>query len=154
MSHQPKHSHTGNCWHRADRCAKCGEGVLCDVCHKHDEPRGDCETCNRCSRCDEAAKSEAALLAAESEPWSAADGSCCALQAVLDRSGWQPGEPRLPTLCAILGVDSFWLHRFMMGFDRNHQIKFTSGDDGDHTETLDEVSGLGIKIAREFVKTK
>jgi len=26
-------------------CAKCGRHELCDVCHTHDEVRGDCSEC-------------------------------------------------------------------------------------------------------------
>lgn len=26
-------------------CAKCGRNNLCDVCHIHDEVRGDCSVC-------------------------------------------------------------------------------------------------------------
>lgn len=79
-------------------------------------------------------------------PWRDGD-AVCALQAVLDRHGWQPGEPRIPALCRILGVDAFWLRRFMMGFDRAFQIRIVDEDGG---EELDEVSRAGIRIGKEF----
>lgn len=81
-------------------------------------------------------------------PWTQ-DGSVCALQAVLECNGWFQGEPRIPKLCEILGVDAFWIHRFFMGFDRNHQIKIIHEDD---KESIDEVSRLGIMIRKECVK--
>lgn len=46
------HACTGNCWSLAEKCRKCGVGNLCDVCHEHCEPRGECEECERCEVCD------------------------------------------------------------------------------------------------------
>ena len=54
-----KHTRTGNCWAAEViyGCRKCGSPALevpaCDVCHKHDEPRGSCEECARCAVCDD-----------------------------------------------------------------------------------------------------
>ena len=38
---------TGNSWDPkiVYHCKECGEGVLCDVCHRHQMPRGSCEEC-------------------------------------------------------------------------------------------------------------
>ena len=47
------HKHNGNCWHDARRCEECGVGNLCDVCHDHDEPRGDCAKCEPCTDCEQ-----------------------------------------------------------------------------------------------------
>jgi hypothetical protein len=49
------HTASGNCWKRPDpyECRYCGKGNLCDVCHLHDEPRGECSECKRCKACDE-----------------------------------------------------------------------------------------------------
>jgi hypothetical protein len=44
------HNHLGNCWDAPYSCSKCG-GELCDVCHKHDEPRGECSMCAECPEC-------------------------------------------------------------------------------------------------------
>lgn len=46
-----KHLLNGNCWENAYKCKKCGIGELCDVCHKHDWPRGNCQICERCEQC-------------------------------------------------------------------------------------------------------
>lgn len=46
------HTRTGNCWRYAHDCGECGPDVLCDVCHGHDEPRGDCSECEHCPACD------------------------------------------------------------------------------------------------------
>lgn len=48
------HALSGNCWHKraAYECGTCGVGEMCDVCHRHDEPRGDCSGCARCAPCD------------------------------------------------------------------------------------------------------
>lgn len=46
------HSENGNCWSVAYKCEECGIGVLCDVCHEHDEVRGDCDECVPCAACD------------------------------------------------------------------------------------------------------
>jgi hypothetical protein len=49
------HNPTGNCWKQPDpyECHDCGKGNICDVCHLHDEPRGECSECKRCKVCDE-----------------------------------------------------------------------------------------------------
>jgi hypothetical protein len=42
-------------------CPKCGPGNLCDVCHEHDEPRGECTACPmvcKCEACAPAASKE------------------------------------------------------------------------------------------------
>lgn len=46
------HSHSGNCFKGARKCEDCGIGNLCDVCHTHDEPRGDCVCCPKCTECE------------------------------------------------------------------------------------------------------
>lgn len=49
-----KHLNNGNC-RRQDyvfNCLSCGVGNLCDVCHEHDELRGECEQCDTCPACD------------------------------------------------------------------------------------------------------
>ena len=40
----PGHTRTGNCWKR----------TRCDVCMKHQEPRGSCAKCPPCKPCDRA----------------------------------------------------------------------------------------------------
>jgi hypothetical protein len=45
------HRHNGNCWHGISR--KLSEN---DVCHDHDEPRGECSSCSPCRRCHVAPK--------------------------------------------------------------------------------------------------
>lgn len=45
------HTKTGNCWKR-QVCRKCGPGNTCDVCHEHEEPRGECTECEPCEACD------------------------------------------------------------------------------------------------------
>lgn len=51
IKHRPM---SGNCWELAYKCRKdgCTPDTLCDVCHKHSEPRGDCSECPRCEACD------------------------------------------------------------------------------------------------------
>jgi hypothetical protein len=49
-----KHTNTGNCYAKAYRCKECGKGNLCDVCHEHECPRGECDDCQKCAACDEA----------------------------------------------------------------------------------------------------
>lgn len=46
-----EHKFNGNCWKRSRRCTICGPDVSCDVCHEHDEPRGDCSGCSPCGAC-------------------------------------------------------------------------------------------------------
>ena len=50
------HDKRGNCFESAlvFGCDKCGHGNLCDVCHKHDQPRGDCDECPLCPLCEAA----------------------------------------------------------------------------------------------------
>lgn len=58
---QPIHAAGGNCWRYAYNCRTdgCRPGDLCDVCHKHSSPRGECDSCPRCAPCD-AEQSESA----------------------------------------------------------------------------------------------
>lgn len=48
------HNHKGNCWDRDHiyDCSECGIGNLCDACHSHDEPRGECSVCASCAACE------------------------------------------------------------------------------------------------------
>jgi hypothetical protein len=46
----PKHVAGGNCWAKAHGCKHCGD-ALCDVCHTHEEPRGECGVCQPCPAC-------------------------------------------------------------------------------------------------------
>ena len=50
-----RHNKRGNCWDDAvvRSCRRCGTDSTCDVCHRHDEPRGDCSDCRRCEACDD-----------------------------------------------------------------------------------------------------
>ena len=50
------HSKNGNCFEGSYSCRRCGIGNLCDVCHKHDEPRGECSTCEPCKVCEKELK--------------------------------------------------------------------------------------------------
>lgn len=54
---KPQHTKGGNCWDPSViyDCTECG-GEFCDVCHKHDRPRGQCETCPVCKPCWSEAK--------------------------------------------------------------------------------------------------
>lgn len=47
------HRNNGNCVRDAmlyDSCRICGS-ERCDVCHEHDQPRGECEECSDCPAC-------------------------------------------------------------------------------------------------------
>lgn len=46
-----RHDHLGNCTHGIV-CDQRGLGNFCDVCHEHEQPRGDCEECPMCIACD------------------------------------------------------------------------------------------------------
>lgn len=49
------HTLTGNCWLLGYACKHRGcrdSDSVCDVCHLHDEPRGECRECPRCPLCD------------------------------------------------------------------------------------------------------
>lgn len=57
----PKHTCSGNCWHKAGSCRYRGcraESNICDRCHRHDQPRGACMDCPNCSACDAAIEEE------------------------------------------------------------------------------------------------
>ena len=47
------HTNTGNCHSDGNtfNCTDCGLGNVCDVCHDHDEPRGECSECEPCEKC-------------------------------------------------------------------------------------------------------
>ena len=51
----PKHTRNGNCFALAYKCTRrgCTVGTLCDVCHLHEAPRGDCDECVGCQACEE-----------------------------------------------------------------------------------------------------
>ena len=51
LAGRTKHLRNGNCFDFIFSCARCGRGSVCDVCHLHDEPRGECKTCKRCLEC-------------------------------------------------------------------------------------------------------
>ena len=55
MSKRIEHTRTGNCTEPTFaliyRCRQCGRGNFCDVCHKHDAPRGECKKCPPCPAC-------------------------------------------------------------------------------------------------------
>ena len=54
---EPDGAHTkgGNCWSpEAIDCEQCG-GNPCDVCHAHEQPRGECEECVPCGACEDGA---------------------------------------------------------------------------------------------------
>jgi hypothetical protein len=46
------HTNDGNCFAKAYDCPECGADNLCDVCHEHEYPRGDCEECAPCPLCE------------------------------------------------------------------------------------------------------
>lgn len=49
-----EHTLTGNCWENVFGCKICGKGVLCDVCHAHEQERGNCTECAAaCQACQE-----------------------------------------------------------------------------------------------------
>ena len=41
------HLSNGNSWDPGVvyQCRECGVGNLCDVCHRHEQPRGECDQC-------------------------------------------------------------------------------------------------------------
>ena len=45
-----KHDGLGNCDKHAD-CLRCGFDNVCNVCHVHEQPRGECDGCPRCPAC-------------------------------------------------------------------------------------------------------
>ncbi len=45
------HDGYGNCWDINRHCPECGDGQ-CDVCHEHEQPRGECDECPQCPECD------------------------------------------------------------------------------------------------------
>lgn len=49
---QRLHDWLGNCWapEAIHDCDHCGDAA-CDVCHDHDEPRGECSECPECPVC-------------------------------------------------------------------------------------------------------
>jgi len=62
-------------------------------------------------------------------------------------SGW------LKEACKLLDVDSFWLWRFWMGWDRKFQVLVEHKGKGDHsTFSDDDVAKLGIRLAKQYVK--
>jgi hypothetical protein len=54
----------------------------------------------------------------------------------------------LPHILSQLGVNSFWWYRFTIGFDQGRVLAIL--DDDLREIGRDEVSALGLKIAREF----
>lgn len=49
------HALNGNCFKEAYGCSVdgCRPGELCDACHEHCEPRGDCDECGPCLACED-----------------------------------------------------------------------------------------------------
>lgn len=46
------HSLNGNCWEHRCRQAPTEDGALCDQCHVHAQPRGECSACAPCCACE------------------------------------------------------------------------------------------------------
>jgi hypothetical protein len=51
MSKPSSHDHKGNCFDKSYECPDCTAGTLCDVCHAHEQPRGECDDCPDCPEC-------------------------------------------------------------------------------------------------------
>ena len=50
------HTNGGNCWSpEAIDCEQCG-GNTCDICHAHEQLRGECEECVPCGACEDGAE--------------------------------------------------------------------------------------------------
>lgn len=49
-----EHLLNGNCWEHTCPIPPDQDGQLCDVCHKHAEPRGQCRACMACEACEAA----------------------------------------------------------------------------------------------------
>jgi hypothetical protein len=51
------HTKSGNCFAGAYSCTTdgCRKGTLCDVCHEHSMPRGECDECPTCRACESGA---------------------------------------------------------------------------------------------------
>ncbi len=83
--------------------------------------------------------------------------ACCALGAVLLHLGKENlvkkefDKSWLDVVCSYLGVNSFWIYRFCIGFDNNNQITFTTVDkNGKERQEKDEISKLGIRLAAKY----
>ncbi len=79
--------------------------------------------------------------------------TCDALGAValahrIDSRGFPKGW--LKSLCDILREDTWWVHRFCMGFDRRFQICIIDDEEKPPEIHRDDVSSLGIKLRKEF----
>lgn len=76
--------------------------------------------------------------------------ACNATGAILWAAGEAEKPKQMKTLCSLLEVDSWWLYRFGMGFNQNHQLMVI--DQNDKVISVDEVSKLGIRLAKKYVK--
>lgn len=54
--------------------------------------------------------------------------------------------------CIRLNVDPGWLHRFWLGWDRNHHVTIVSKEKDKESESKDEVSGWAIQLRKEFLE--
>lgn len=84
--------------------------------------------------------------------------SCDAIGAILLKTGKQDLAKQgfkkgwLKEVYDYLGVNSFWIYRFCIGFDVGHQILIikTMKDNSEKTEK-DDISELGIKLAAKHI---
>lgn len=76
--------------------------------------------------------------------------ACNATGAILWAAGEADRPNQMKTLGRLLGVDSWWLYRFWMGFNQNHQLMVI--DQNDKIIGVEEVSKLGIRLAKKYVK--
>lgn len=76
--------------------------------------------------------------------------SCNATGAVLWAAGRATEPHQLKILCDLLDVDTWWLYRFWVGFDRNHQILIM--DEDNKITGQDEISKMGIRIGKKYVR--
>jgi hypothetical protein len=89
--------------------------------------------------------------------WATAPISCNALGAVLLKLGKQNMAKEefhpdwLPTVCQHLGVDPFWVNRFVLGFDYGTQVYLIVTKDGKDIRIKDDISPIGLKLARKYI---
>lgn len=77
--------------------------------------------------------------------------TCCALGAVLWHAGLATPSLSVTAAAELLGVNRFWIYRFVFGFDQGRPMLVDFGDKQERPVWReDEVSAAGARMAREW----
>ncbi len=76
--------------------------------------------------------------------------SCCPIGAVILNHNRYQSHGLVKIACELLGVDTYWIRRFWLGFDRKYQVMIEIEKDDKKVWIKDNVALFGISLRREL----